>query len=70
MTEVLPAARATMMAGFFTSASLGRFIAAQFSAMLYFNGFWTVIAATLVFNFIGILCIRGLQLKEETGSTT
>lgn len=65
MTEVLPAARATMMAAFFTSASFGRFLAAQFSAMLYLNGFWTVIIATLIFNFVGILCIRGLKLQEE-----
>jgi predicted MFS family arabinose efflux permease len=68
MTEVMPAARATMMAGFFTSASLGRFLASQFSAMLYLSGFWTVIVATLIFNLAGILCIRGLRLTEETRS--
>lgn len=65
MTEVLPAARATMMAGFFTSASIGRFLASQFSAMLYLNGFWSVIIATLIFNLAGILCIRGLVLPAE-----
>lgn len=65
MTEVLPAARATMMAGFFTSASIGRFIAAQFSSSLYENGFWSVVIATVVFNLIGIACIRALRLPGE-----
>lgn len=65
MTEVLPNARATMMAGFFTSASIGRAVAAVFASNLYLWGFWMVVAATVLLNLAAIASLRGLHLEAE-----
>lgn len=68
MTEVMPSARATMMAGFFTSASVGRAVASLFASSLYLMGFWTVVAATVVLNLAAIASMRGLHLAAETSN--
>lgn len=65
MTEVLPNARATMMAGFFTSASIGRALAALFASSLYLAGFWAVVFATLLLNLAALGSLRGLHLEAE-----
>jgi predicted MFS family arabinose efflux permease len=65
LSEVMPAARATMMAGFFTCASIGRFVSAQFATPLYDNGFWSVVIAAVAFNLLGLACVRALRLPGE-----
>ncbi|MEX1247887.1 MAG: MFS transporter [Anaerolineales bacterium] len=65
LTEVLPKARATMMAGFFTSASIGRASAALFASDLYLVGFWAVVFAALLFNLAAIGALGGLHLEAE-----
>lgn len=65
MTEVMPSARATMMSGFFTTASLGRFAASWFAAPLYAIGFGTAILVAVVFNLLALAALRGLELPTE-----
>jgi predicted MFS family arabinose efflux permease len=67
MTEVLPTARATVMAGFFTSASIGRAIAGWIALDIYGFGFVSIVIATLFFNLLAILSIRGLHIAAEEG---
>ena len=65
MTEVLPSARATMMAGFFTSASVGRAAASWIGPGLYAFGFGTSTLAAVLFNVLALLALRRLHLSEE-----
>jgi predicted MFS family arabinose efflux permease len=67
MTEVLPNARATVMAGFFTSASIGRALAAWVAPPLYLYSFWAAVGAALLFNVLSIFSLRQLQLDAEDG---
>lgn len=69
ITEVLPQARTTMMAGFFTSASIGRALASAISPTLYTLGFGFTVAATVLLNLIAIAYIRGMRLEAE-GTTS
>lgn len=65
MTEVLPQARTTMMAGFFTSAAIGRALASAISPGLYALGFGFIVAVTVLLNFLAMASIRGLRLEAE-----
>jgi len=65
ITEVLPQARTTMMAGFFTSASIGRALASSISPTLYTLGFGFTVAVTVLLNLIAIAYIRGIRLEAE-----
>jgi len=65
MTEVLPNARATMMAGFFTAASVGRAFTGWIALDIYALGFPATVAATVAFNLLAILSIRGLRIPAE-----
>lgn len=65
MTEVMPTARATMMAGFFTSASIGRALAGWIVLDIYALGFTAIVIATVVFNLLAIVSIRGLRIPAE-----
>jgi len=65
MTEVLPQARTTMMAGFFTSAAIGRALASVISPGLYALGFGFIVAVTVALNFLAMASIRGLRLETE-----
>lgn len=67
MTEVMPTARATMMAGFFTSASIGRALAGWIVLDIYALGFTAIVIATVIFNLLAIISIRGLHLAAEEG---
>ncbi len=67
MTEVMPAARATMMAGFFTSASIGRAVAGWITLDIYALGFVATVIATVAFNLLAILCVRNLRIAAEEG---
>lgn len=66
MTEVMPRARATMMAGFFTSASIGRAVATWIGPVLYTFGFQVSTLAAVVFNLAAFFMLSRLQLAEET----
>ena len=68
MTEVLPAARASMMAGFFTSASIGRAAASLFTPALYTLGFGITVAAAALMNLLALFSIRGLNLPSEVAA--
>lgn len=65
MTEVLPKARTTMMAGFFTSAAIGRALAGAISPGLYAFGFGLIVAVTVLLNLLAMATIRGLPLEGE-----
>lgn len=67
MTEVMPSARATMMAGFFTSASIGRAVAGWIALDIYALGFTATAVATVAFNLLAILSIRNLRIAAEDG---
>lgn len=72
MTEVLPAARATLMATNAAGLSLGRAIGALLASPLYLSGkAWTEVPdilpgalAALIFNFLALLALRRLE-KER-----
>ena len=65
MTEMMPAARTTMMAGFFTSASVGRAFAGWIALDIYAFGFFATVVATVLFNVLAIVSIRGLRIPAE-----
>jgi len=65
MTEVMPAARATMMSGFVTFASIGRALASWFTPMLFALGFEFNAGAAILFNLVALVCLRRLRLEEE-----
>lgn len=66
MTEVMPRARATMMAGFFTSASIGRAFATVIGPGLYAVGFGASVLAAVLFNLAAFFMLSRLQLAEES----
>jgi predicted MFS family arabinose efflux permease len=65
MTEVLPLARTTMMAGFFTSAAIGRALASAISPGLYALGFGFIVAITVLLNLLAMATISRLRLESE-----
>jgi predicted MFS family arabinose efflux permease len=65
MTEVMPQARATMMAAFFTSASFGRALASGLTSWLYGIGFGASVLAVLVANLLAIIVLRRLHLGQD-----
>ncbi len=65
MTEVMPKARATMMSGFFTTASIGRASASLFVSPLYAFGFGAAVFVAVVFNLVAIWAIRDIELPAE-----
>jgi hypothetical protein len=54
-----------MMAGFFTAASVGRAFAGWIALDIYALGFLSTVAATVAFNLLAILSIRGLRIPAE-----
>jgi hypothetical protein len=78
MTEVLPQARATLMAAMVASLSLGRAVGAIAAAPLYLYGkslpaipdMLPVVLGTLGFNILGLLALgwlrRGLSSKAAS----
>lgn len=65
MTEVMPAARATMMSGFFTSASIGRALASLLTPVLFAQGFGYNAGAAIVFNLLALWCLGGIRIATE-----
>lgn len=65
MTEVMPKARATMMSGFFTTASIGRAAASVVVSPLYAFGFGAAVLVAVVFNLLAMWAIRDIELPAE-----
>jgi predicted MFS family arabinose efflux permease len=66
MTEVMPAARATMMALFIASLSLGRALGDVIAPQLYKTGFWLNAAACLVLNLLAWLALSRIKLTKNS----
>ena len=65
MTEVMPGARATMMALFVASLSLGRALGDVVAPQLYKAGFWLNAAACLVLNILAWLALSRIKLPKQ-----
>jgi predicted MFS family arabinose efflux permease len=61
MTEVLPGARATVMAFNVAFIALGRAIGAPLAAFLFHFGFPVVTAGAVLFNLFALLALRRMQ---------
>lgn len=64
MTEILPGARATMMATNVASLSLGRAVGAQLASRLYLLGFPVNAAAAVLFNLLALLALLYLLRRN------
>ena len=63
MTEIMPSARATLMAFNVTTFSLGRAIGAPLGTFIYGFGFPFVVIGTVFFNILGFLALRKIRKK-------
>ncbi|MBN1667144.1 MAG: MFS transporter, partial [Anaerolineales bacterium] len=63
MTELLPAARATLMAMNVSSLSLGRALGALVAAPLYQGSILFCALAALVFNLLALLALRTIRVQ-------
>ena len=61
MTEVLPSARATLMAFNVASLSLGRALGDLLAPRLYLWGFWSVVIGAIAFNLLALLALRKVK---------
>jgi predicted MFS family arabinose efflux permease len=64
MTEVMPAARATMMAGFFTSASFGRAAASWITPGLYAISFGVSLLGVVAANLVSLAFLVRLRVRD------
>jgi predicted MFS family arabinose efflux permease len=64
MTEVLPAARATLMATNLAASSLGRALGALAGAWLYTAGFGANAAAALLINAVALFALSRIHVDE------
>jgi DHA1 family inner membrane transport protein len=62
MTELLPSARATLMAFNVASLSLGRALGDLLAPRLYGLGFWFVIVGAVAFNLLALLALRKVKI--------
>jgi predicted MFS family arabinose efflux permease len=65
MTEVLPAARATLLAFNVAAFSLGRVIGAPLAPVLYSHGIWAVALGTVAFNLAAMGALRVLAREQK-----
>jgi MFS transporter, DHA1 family, inner membrane transport protein len=61
MTEILPSARATLMAANVAALSLGRAFGDLLAPSLYRLGFWFVILGAVAFNLLALLALRKVR---------
>jgi MFS transporter, DHA1 family, inner membrane transport protein len=61
MTEVLPSARATLMAFNVASLSLGRAFGDLLAPRLYIWGFWSVVVGAIAFNLLALIALRKVK---------
>jgi predicted MFS family arabinose efflux permease len=66
MTEVLPPARATLMAFNVAALSLGRAMGAPLAPLLYKQGFWAVAIGAVVFNLVALGALRILTTRKRS----
>ncbi len=64
MTEVLPKARATLLAVFISACSLGRGVGALVAPFLYKHGMFVVGIGAAVFNLLAILALSQIKIKQ------
>jgi predicted MFS family arabinose efflux permease len=64
MTEVLPRARATLLAVFISACSLGRGVGALVAPFLYKHGMFVVGVGAAVFNLLAILALSQIKIKQ------
>lgn len=64
MTEVLPSTRATLMAVYGSSVSLGRAAGDLLAPALYLHGIWLNGLVAMTFNVLAILALRYIRLPE------
>lgn len=64
MTEVLPPARATLMAANLAASSLGRALGALLGPLLYAMGFGSNALAALILNGLALLALSRINVKE------
>lgn len=66
MSEVMPQARATMMALFIAALSLGRALGDVLGPFLYAGGFWVNAIACIVFNLLAGILLTRIKLPSLT----
>ena len=64
MTEVIPRARATLLAVFISACSLGRGVGALVAPFLYKHGMFVVGVGAAVFNLLAILALSQIKIKQ------
>jgi predicted MFS family arabinose efflux permease len=64
MTEIVPTARATMMAMNITALSLGRALGAFIAPTLFAWGMGTSAAAAIVFNLMALMALRWVRYQD------
>lgn len=65
MSEVVPNARATVIAATIACFSLGRMLGALVAPGLYGVSFWASCLAAVGLNFIAMLLLTGIKVKEN-----
>jgi len=70
LTEVLPAARATLMALNIAAFSLGRALGAPLAPLLYGYGFWVVAVGAAGFNLAALGALRFMTAQKAIGTNT
>ena len=68
MTELLPSARATLMAFNVAALSLGRALGDLLAPRLYGLGFWFVVLGAVVFNLLALVALRMVKPVGSAGS--
>jgi predicted MFS family arabinose efflux permease len=66
MTEVMPQARATVMALFIAALSLGRAAGDVAAPLLYRGGFWLNAGACVVLNLLAWLALSRIRFPKQT----
>jgi predicted MFS family arabinose efflux permease len=65
MTEIVPTARATMMAMNITALSLGRALGAFVAPTLFAWGMGTSAGAAIVFNLLALMALRWVRYQDS-----
>ena len=66
MTEVVPQARATMMALFIAALSMGRAVGDVLAPVLYRGGFWFNAGAAVLLNILAAIALSRIKLPKRS----
>jgi predicted MFS family arabinose efflux permease len=69
MTELAPSARATLMAFFVASQSIGRALSDLLAPRLYAVGFWLVVASAIGFNLLALIALTRVKIPIKSDNT-